>query len=344
MLSRRALLGGAAFLLPALMLPGRASGRKKPHPHATSTPTASPSASPTATPTPSPTATPTAQPTPTPAPSPTFRWGMFDEPYPLDRSGYDALALSLGRAADLEHWYAAWTPWGAWEGYHANGVRDTLARGRTPMITWEAWSGQFGRNGSNPFPLAAIAAGQFDVYVDEWARGLRSVGGTVYLRLFHEMNISYQPGGYPWSVYKGGNPFGNTPAALVAAWRHVVDRFRLAGATNVRWVFNPAGDLTWNPVVAGAYPGDGYVDYLGFDAYEGAPAGSVALDMPIIEGLGPQPLVLGEVGGHATWIRNELAPALARPRTHAAAWFNLGATRLDTDADRAAVREMLAGL
>lgn len=49
------------------------------------------------------------------------------------------------------------------------------------------------------------------------------------------------------------------PGVLSSGWRHVVDRFRLAGATNVLWV--------WSPHVAYQYwelyfPGADYVDWI----------------------------------------------------------------------------------
>lgn len=276
---------------------------------------------------PTPTATPTVAPTPTATPTPvptTFSWGMFDPPYPVDYSGQAALATSLGRSPAVLHWFNAWTPWGSFAGWpNRDGIVDAHSRGKIPLITWEAWSGSGGRDGGNPFPLWQIAQGTFDAYIDSWANGIKALNSPipVYLRPLHEMNISYEPGGYPWSVYKDGNPFGNTPAQYVAAWRHIVSRFRLVNA-NVKWVFNPTGDLTWNPVIPGVYPGDAYVDFVGFDAYEGPAAGSVAIDVGIVEAMSARPLILSEVGGRANWITNELGPALRRPRTAGAVWFN----------------------
>jgi hypothetical protein len=69
----------------------------------------------------------------------------------------------------------------------------------------------------------------------------------------------------------GSNNFG-TPADYIAAYRHVVDIFRAQGVTNVTWVWQPTAFafrvkpsdrryyLNW-------YPGDAYVDNVGFDGY-----------------------------------------------------------------------------
>ena len=64
------------------------------------------------------------------------------------------------------------------------------------------------------------------------------------------MNDPYR---YPWG------PQNNQPQDFIAAWRHVVDRFRMAGADNVVWV--------WSPHVAYAgfetyWPGSEYVDWV----------------------------------------------------------------------------------
>jgi beta-mannanase len=71
---------------------------------------------------------------------------------------------------------------------------------------------------------------------------------VILLRWGHEMDLA---GLYPWSA--------NDPTLYRAAFRHVVDTFRAAGATNVRWVWSPAGE----PGAAEYYPGDDAVDYVG---------------------------------------------------------------------------------
>ena len=65
------------------------------------------------------------------------------------------------------------------------------------------------------------------------------------------MNDPYR---YTWG------PQNNTADEFVAAWKHVVDYFRKAGANNVIWM--------WSPHIAYGYfneyyPGDDYVDWVG---------------------------------------------------------------------------------
>jgi hypothetical protein len=84
---------------------------------------------------------------------------------------------------------------------------------------------------------------------------------------------------FPWSgVFHGGSkalPGTNPPAhagpeAFKRAYRHVVDRVRAAGATNLSWVFHTNNvsfpNAPWNRMAA-YYPGGDYVDWLAMSAY-----------------------------------------------------------------------------
>jgi len=137
-------------------------------------------------------------------------------------------------------------------------AREARARGKTLQITWEPW------HFSNPNAVALkdIGNGKYDAYIDSWANGARSFGGEVWLRFGHEMNGNW----YPWTISaQGGNA-----APYVAAFRRIHDRFRKAGASNVRfiWCFNAESvpQTAWNDPKR-AYPGDDYVDAIGMDGY-----------------------------------------------------------------------------
>jgi hypothetical protein len=79
------------------------------------------------------------------------------------------------------------------------------------------------------------------------------------IRFDHEMNGSW----FSWSESRNGNSRGQ----FVPAWRHVVDIFRQAGATNATFVWAP--NRVWPAAIplAGLYPGDAYVDWVGMSAY-----------------------------------------------------------------------------
>jgi hypothetical protein len=112
------------------------------------------------------------------------------------------------------------------------------------------------------YPWADVASGVYDgelvALMDNIARWAATAGGKkVFLAFHHEPEDDV------------GGPYGSA-ADYVAAYRHVYD---LAVARQVRdsliFVWNMGGYRTrvhqWNEL----YPGDGYVDWLGYDPYGG---------------------------------------------------------------------------
>lgn len=119
------------------------------------------------------------------------------------------------------------------------------ANGRVPMVDWDL---------SQPADdWAQIAAGDADSIIDTTARALAHYDHPILLSFDHEpLYGAYVPG---------------KPAQFVAAWRHVVDKFRALGADNVFWVLILTAS-TYDAGVADLYyPGRSYVDFLGADGY-----------------------------------------------------------------------------
>jgi hypothetical protein len=112
--------------------------------------------------------------------------------------------------------------------------------------------------------VGRIAAGQENAYIDRFARDVRGHGKPVFIRFGHEMNGE-------WMSYSAGRPGGPAAAQFVRAWRHLVRRFRAAGATNARFVWSPnekdfpARD---GNRMEDYWPGQAYVDVAGFDGYD----------------------------------------------------------------------------
>lgn len=134
--------------------------------------------------------------------------------------------------------------------------------GSIPMITWEPWLNDFDVNeypfnvnayNKNKGGLKAIAEGMFNRYIDKWAADAKKYGLPFYLRWGHEMNDPYR---YPWGQQN------NTPEDYIAAWQHVVNRFKAAGATNAIWIWSPHPAYSYKEF----YPGHDYVDWLGLTA------------------------------------------------------------------------------
>jgi beta-mannanase len=108
--------------------------------------------------------------------------------------------------------------------------------------------------------VAAIAAGRYDAYLVSYAKAVRAYRNPVVLGFGHEMNGTWFSWGYTHT----------SPAAFVAAWRHIVTLFRANGAWNVTWMWTVNIIKTkngWIPNPAPWWPGRSYVTWVGIDAY-----------------------------------------------------------------------------
>ena len=235
-----------------------------------------------------------------------LQWGTYLTNAPLDPSmaSLRTMDTNINRHSSIVHWYTQWgASWGTWAYNHPlfdnmHNYNSVNGVGATPLLTWEAWGPSPFTVANNTFPLKNIAAGNYDAYIDSWAVGLHSLGYPVMLDVFHEMDGNWYPWGY------GVN--GNTQADYIAAYRHVHDRFALAGATNVQFVWNPDA---WNPAGVDQrtfYPGDAFVDWMAIDVYNwGAAAGTwesltqLLADQQIynkLAGLSTKPMMFAEWG------------------------------------------------
>lgn len=157
-----------------------------------------------------------------------------------DKDALLHLESEIGRKVAIDHIYVhfgAPLPYSrfAWD----------RANGRVPLVDWDL---------SQPADdWSQIAAGKADSIIDETARAAKAYGHPILLSFDHEpLYGTYVPG---------------KPAQFVAAWRHVVDRFRATGASNVFWVLILTAS-TYDAGVADLYyPGRSYVNFLGADGY-----------------------------------------------------------------------------
>lgn len=177
-------------------------------------------------------------------------WGMYlpvDEDRQLPHKVH-AEEKYLGRPLDII------------ERYHdmsisANGVfpdraEQQIAADRYILFSWAAdvWSQH------SFYRWNTIAAGALDRSVIEpQARRIAAFGHTVFL------TFSAEP--------DGSVPQQGTPEQFVAAWRHVHDVFARLGVHNVVWVWTTEGYLPHEQTIAAMYPGNAYVDWIGYDPY-----------------------------------------------------------------------------
>jgi beta-mannanase len=126
-----------------------------------------------------------------------------------------------------------------------------------------------------------------DAFFKSWADGLKAYGKPIFLRLDHEMNGNWDP--YCFQTGQADCMDQDTGAQetaqeYVAAWQHVHNIFAAEGATNVSFVWCPNDiDVSGNaPAMSSYYPGDTYVDWTCFDAYNWSPPATWTAFSPLV--------------------------------------------------------------
>jgi beta-mannanase len=197
------------------------------------------------------------------------------------------------------------------------------------VIAWEPW--RWGGGITQPgYALDRIVAGDMDGYLRGWASGIAAWGRPVTLRFAHEMNGNW----YPWA--EGIN--GNGPGDYVAAWRHVHDLFKAAGAVNVTWMWAPNVPYPGSTPLTSLYPGRDYVDVVGLDGYNWGTAASWSSwtdpkslfgpGLAQLRALAPgKPIVIAETasaeagGSKPEWIKTLIAYLAAQRDIVGFVWF-----------------------
>jgi hypothetical protein len=136
-------------------------------------------------------------------------------------------------------------------------VTTAAADGQVALLTWEPKiAGEPERSRSL---LRQVADGHRDRYVGKVAAALAGTGQPVLLRFAPEMDHVTDEL-HPWS--------GRAPELYTAAWRRVHRIFADQGAGDVRFAWTPGGYFVGGRFASDAwYPGDRYVDVVGFSAY-----------------------------------------------------------------------------
>lgn len=260
----------------------------------------------------------------------TIALGAYIANAPGDPSQIDAFTGMVGAPPAIVMWYQDWATVGnsAFDPIKMNAV---VARGATPMITWEPWDAAGGLT-QPAYSLRATIAGVHDPLIRAWAQAAAGWGKPLYLKFAHEMNGDW----YPWAASVNGN----TAAQYITMWTHVRAIFRQEGATNVRWVWSPNIAYPGSTPFAQVYPGDRAVDWVGLDGYNFGTSQSwsqwtsfadvFAPSYDSVARIASKPMLIGETasselgGDKAAWITQGLLTDLPSrfPRLRAVVWFD----------------------
>jgi hypothetical protein len=163
---------------------------------------------------------------------------------PASYAGITNFTAKTGIKPRLVVYYSGW-----FEPFKASFARTAAKHGAVPLVQ------------INPkdVSLAAIASGHYDSYLSSYAEAVRSYHLPVIIGFGHEMNGNWYSWGYRHT----------SPAAFVAAWRHIVTLFRELGARNVTWLWTVNIMHTGSSIARPApwWPGNKYVTWVGLDGY-----------------------------------------------------------------------------
>jgi mannan endo-1,4-beta-mannosidase len=193
------------------------------------------------------TADPSIKPLPVPLPTGTNSYlGVFANGVPDSYSGVTAFTRATGTRPDIAMYYSGW-----YVPFKAKFATTVADEGAAPLVQMDP----------THINIAAIASGQYDGYLSQFAEAVRAYGHPVILSFGHEMNGDWYNWGYTHT----------SPAVFVAAWRHIVRLFRALGAKNVTWLWtvNIINDTQRGmiPRPAKWWPGSSYVNWVGIDGY-----------------------------------------------------------------------------
>jgi len=127
--------------------------------------------------------------------------------------------------------------------------------GRTLLATWQPRIYSSGTN----YSWTQIADGSLDSsIIIPQAQRIKALGSTkIFLAFDSEMDDT---------TTHSAASYG-TPADYVAAYQHIYNVFKAQGVTNVIWVWTPTGYSGYYGTLAQYYPGDAYVNWIGYDPY-----------------------------------------------------------------------------
>ena len=152
--------------------------------------------------------------------------------------------------------------WGRGMEYPKSKIDAIYRAGAVPLVRFMPRTNFDEGCGDQSFSLEKISAGDFDTQLRAWARAAKQDGRMLLIDFAVEMNGNW----FPWS----GVCHGNNPQIYKNAYRHIIDIFREEGVKNVTWFFhfeiNTTPNKTWN-LPKEYYPGDNYIDWIGFSAY-----------------------------------------------------------------------------
>ena len=168
--------------------------------------------------------------------------GAYAPGLPTDWSGISTFKASTGVSPKIVVYYSGWL----------ETFRASLA-----ALAWRNGAYLLVQLQPSNISLSRITAGDYDDYLRAYARSVRAFGHPLILSFGHEMNGT-------WYTWADGH---ESPAAFVAAWRHIVTIFRSEGALNATWLWTVNSTNVASARLRPWWPGAAWVNWVGVDGY-----------------------------------------------------------------------------
>jgi mannan endo-1,4-beta-mannosidase len=205
--------------------------------------------------------------------------GLHEPDAPGSYTGVNEFARAVGKQPNLVSYYSPWP-----KPFQVGYANLAAKHGALTLIQMDPTN----------VSLATIANGRYDLYLRTFATAVKLFRARIVLSFGHEMNGDWYSWGYQHTP----------PRVFVAAWRHIVNVFRSAGAENVTWLWTVnvvVKDLPIHiPDPAPWWPGRSYVDWVGIDGYYYLPHSSFAQifgpTIVAVRALTRDPILIAETG------------------------------------------------
>ncbi len=198
-----------------------------------------------------------------------FYFGLAVHGLPESHEKIKTLESETGLPVSMVNFFLQWPDDPHRDNFPEKSFAAIHQAGAMACLTWEPMYYENGRE--KMVPARMIVNGEYDPYIDHFAKQIRRLGYPVFIRFAHEMNIQRYHWGGEASEY---GP--DSPQRYRKMFRHVVMRFEKMDAQNAFFAFCPNAEslphperdpeANWNRP-ANYYPGNSYVNVLGMDGY-----------------------------------------------------------------------------
>ncbi len=249
---------------------------------------------------------------------------------PTWQADFEALERAIGRKLAIDNDQEDWAVMP-----NTSRINWDIRNRRMPMISWTV-SNHKSDPAAGCATADAILTGSYDRQFEKQAAAVKAFGAPILVRFNYEMTGNEAAGCFTgFEVRENPSLAGSK---YVSVWKHVVDKFRAAGASNAKWVWAPGHKAYETGEWRLFYPGNAYVDWVAVDDYNKSDtARSFAADPGInafyrtASGMG-KPLMIAETGAvsdptqnpdpQTLWLTTARIYLKTHPAIKAFVWWN----------------------